>query len=183
MATLAGAAVLHAPPPTHAAPARRHLPNVPLRTQDDREVRFYDDLIRGKIVLINMMYAECTGICPAMTTNLLRVQRLLGDRVGRNVFMYSITLKPEHDTPAVLRRYATEHGIGPGWTFLTGKPADVDELRRRLGFVDPDPAVDQDTSQHTGMVRIGNDAIGSWTACPALGPAEQIVRTVGWMDV
>ena len=130
-----------------------------------------------------MMYAQCEGICPGMTANLARVQRLLGDRVGRDIFMYSITLKPEHDTPAVLKQYAEDHGVRPGWLFLTGSPDDVELLRRKLGFVDPDPAVDKDRSQHTGMLRIGNDAIGSWTACPALGTADGIVRSILWMDV
>jgi protein SCO1/2 len=158
-------------------------PNVVLRTQDDRPVRFYDDLIRDRIVVINMMYARCEGICPVMTTNLVRVQRLLAPRVGRDIFMYSITLKPEEDTPARLRAYAGMHRIGPGWTFLTGKPADVELVRRRMGFVDSDPAVDRDKAQHLGLLRIGNDAIGSWSACAAQAAPRQIVRVIRWMDV
>ena len=159
-----------------------YFPNVLLRTHEDRTVRFYDDLMRGKIVIVNFMYVRCEGICPGTTANLVKVQEALGERVGRDVFMYSFTLKPDQDTPADLREYAERHGVGPGWLFLTGRPDDIELLRRRLGFVDPDPVVDADKSQHIGLVRIGNEALDRWAACPALGNPEQIVRTVQWMQ-
>src|SRR5215510_6988917 len=123
-------------------PRAGYFPNLSLRTHQGRTVRFYDDLIAGRTVVINFMYAEGTGICPGMTSNLLRLQAALGQRVGREVFMYSLTLQPEHDTPEVLRRYVETHHIGPGWLFLTGARADIETLRHKLGFVDPDPAVD-----------------------------------------
>ena len=101
-------------------------PNVPLVTHDGRTVTFYDDLIRGKVVAINMMYAECEGICPLATSNLVRVQALLGARGGRDVFLYSLTLQPELDTPQRLQAYAEMHGVQAGWWFLTGAHADLD---------------------------------------------------------
>src|ERR1700750_2408044 len=97
----------------------QHFPNVQLVTQDGRKVRFYDDLIKDKIVVINFMYAKCEGICPGITTNLRRVQKLLGDRVGRDIFFYSFTLKPQIDTPEKMAEYAKMHKAGPGWLFLT----------------------------------------------------------------
>jgi protein SCO1 len=163
-----------------APPSR--FPNFLLRAHDGRTVRFYDDLIKGRTVVINFMYAECTGICPGMTANLLKVQAALGERVGRDVFMYSFTLEPEHDTPEVLRAYAESHHVKPGWLFLTGAKADMETLRRRLGFVDSDPVLDADRSEHIGLVRIGNEAIDRWSACPALGRPEQIVETIRWMQ-
>src|SRR5262245_6829 len=81
----------------HRGPRTATLPNIPLLTHEGQTVRFYDDLIRGKVVAINMMYAECEGICPLATSNLVRVQALLGPRVGRDVFLYSLTLQPELD--------------------------------------------------------------------------------------
>src|SRR5437870_9685093 len=164
-------------------PRAGYFPNAILRTHENKPVRFYDDLIKGKVVLINFMYTNGDGLCPRQTANLAAVQRALGDRVGRDIFMYSITLKPEEDTPKVLQQYAKSNGVKPGWLFLTGKPEDVENLRRKLGFVDPDPIVDRDKSQHIGVVRVGNDAIGSWTACPALSAPTQIARVIGWMDV
>src|SRR6185503_9250505 len=84
----------------------RHFPNLLLTTHKGRKVRFYDDLIKDKIVVINFMYVKCEGVCPGITANLAKVQKLLGNRLGRDVFMYSFTLKPEEDSPEVLRKYA-----------------------------------------------------------------------------
>ena len=178
-----GCATLRRGPSSPPAVATRgRIPNVPVQTHEGKTVRFYDDLVRGRIVTVNFMYARCRNICPGMTQNLAAVQRALGARVGRDVFMYSITLEPDEDTPAVLRAYAADHGVRPGWLFLTGTPADVETLRRSLGFVDPDPALDADTSQHIGVVLYGNDALDRWAACPALTDPEEIVKYVGWMD-
>lgn len=157
-------------------------PNVTLYTHEGRKVRFYDDLIRDKVVAINMMYVQCTSACPTMTANLRRVQRMLGDRVGRDIFMYSITLQPELDTPETLRAYVEKHRVGPGWLFLTGAPQDIRRLRYRLGFYDPDQVVDSELATHTGMVRIGNDRYRRWTMAPALGSPERIVYTLNHVD-
>ena len=144
-----------------------YFPNVVLRTHEGAAVRFYDDLLKGKNVIINMMYTVCPdGFCPLITANLVALQRALGERVGRDLFMYSITLKPEEDTPPVLARYALDHRVRPGWWFLTGPRADTELLRRKLGFVDPDPVVDADSSQHTGMIRYGNEPLERWGAMP-----------------
>lgn len=156
--------------------------NVTLTTHEGNKVRFYDDLIRGKIVAINMMYAKCAGICPMTTSNLVRVQKLLGERVGRDVFMYSITLQPEQDTPERLQGYVERYGVKPGWLFLTGARADIEDLRYRLGFFDPDPIVDGDKSTHTGAVRIGNDVYERWSMAPALAKPEQIVAAINHVD-
>ena len=129
-----------------------------------------------------MMYAECEGICPITTSNLARVQALLGARVGRDVFLYSLTLQPELDTPQRLQEYAAMHGVQPGWLFLTGARADLEQLRYRLGFFDPNPVVDGDKATHTGMVRIGNDVYDRWTSSSALAAPEQIVATINHVD-
>jgi protein SCO1 len=164
-------------------PRADYFPNSVIQTHEGRSVRFYDDLIHGKIVAINMMYADCSGICPAMTANLVKVQKRLGDRVGRDIFMYSITLTPEVDTPEKLKAYAEHNGVGPGWQFLTGRKADIELIRRKLGFVDPDPVLDRDKSTHTGMVRVGNEKYDQWAGCAALGPVDQIVESILWMDI
>jgi len=154
------------------------LPNVPLQTHDGREVRFYDDLVKGRMVVLNMMYANCTNLCPPNTANLLQVQEALGKRVGREVFMYSLTLQPDFDRPADLRRYMAKFAIKPGWTFLTGRAQDMDLLRRRLGFVNPNPVLDADLKQHTGMLRIGHDGRDRWSMVPALASTRQIVNSI-----
>ena len=156
--------------------------NAVLTTHEGKKVRFYDDLVRGKVVTFNMMYAQCDGICPTMTDNLVRVQQLLGPRVGRDVFMYSITLQPEQDKPDDLKIYAAVHGVKPGWLFLTGQPADLRLIRYRLGFYDPNPVIDGDKATHTGAVRIGNDAFDRWAMAPALSGPEHILATINHVD-
>jgi protein SCO1/2 len=164
------------------ADSTEHFPNPVMTTHEGKKVRFYEDLIKGKAVMVNFMFAACGDVCPGMTANLARVQKLLGNRVGREVHMYSITLQPEHDTPLVLKTYAEGYQVKPGWTFLTGARADTEALRRRLGLFDSDPAIDADKEQHIGMVVVGNDKLDRWMACPALSPPERIARTVDWMN-
>jgi len=161
---------------------QRYFPNIVLTTHEDKKVRFYDDLLKDKIVLINMMYAKCEGICTPVTMNLKKVQKLLGDRVGRDIFIYSITLKPEEDTPMMLKHYAEMHHAGPGWLFLTGSSQDIETLRRKLGFTNPDPKLDADKTQHIGMVRYGNEPLQLWAACPGMANPSWLAESISWVD-
>ena len=162
--------------------AERSFPNVVLTTHEGKKVRFYDDLLKDKIVLINFMYVKCEGICPGTTANLVKVQKLLGDRMGKDIFIYSITLKPEEDTPQTLNRYARAYKVGPGWQFLTGDPKDMELLRRKLGFIDRDPARDADKSNHIGMLRWGNEPLTLWAGCPGMLAPDKIVKEIGLVD-
>jgi protein SCO1/2 len=161
---------------------QRYFPDLVLTNHEGKKVRFYEDLIKDKIVIMNMMYVKCDGICMPMTMNLMRVQKLLGDRVGKDIFMYSFTLKPEEDTVEKLRHYAHMHHIKPGWSFLTGSPADMELIRRKLGYVDPDPVVDKDKSNHIGVIKYGNEPLERWGGCPALSKPTWIVKTLSWVD-
>src|SRR5438093_7376127 len=111
-----------------------YFPNVPLITQDGTVVHFYDDLLKGKKVAINLIYTSCTDECPLETARLVQVQRLLGDRIGKDLFLYSISIDPKRDTPEVLKAYAEKFGVGPGWLFLTGKEGDVKLVAKKLGL-------------------------------------------------
>jgi protein SCO1 len=152
--------------------------NVEVTTQDGRTLRFYDDVMKGKILLINFFFTDCDAICPLMTENLVHVQELLGGRVGNEIRMVSISLQPEHDTPEVLAAYAKTYGAGPGWMFLTGKKDDIELLRHRLGFADIDPVEDADPQQHVGTVRIANEPMHRWAMSPALTSPSALVRAV-----
>lgn len=172
-----------APTPTSTALA---LPNVVLRTQDNKKVRLYEDLLKDKIFLINMFFVACTdGVCPVATANLSRVQSLLGKRLGRDIFMYSISLDPVKDTPESLRAYTKFFNVDPGWLFLTGdqeKPDEIETLRKALGFWDPDPKVDLDKTSHTGLARLGNEPLDRWTSCPTLAEPREIRRVISYLD-
>src|SRR6266480_7799016 len=144
---------------------QRHLPNVELVTQDNQKVHFYTDLVKDRRVVIQFMFARCKDICPVITHHLVEVQRLLKGRVGSDIFFYSITLSPEEDTERDLKAYAKIHGVGPGWTFLTGKPADILLLRKSLGFFYNNPKEDADRNNHSGMVVVGTEPLMRWTMC------------------
>ena len=152
--------------------------NVPVQTQDGRTLRFYDDVMKGKILLINFFFTRCDDVCPHATDNLVRVQELLGDRVGDEIRMVSISLQPEHDTPEVLAAYTKTHGVKPGWLFLTGQKDNIELLRHRLGFWDIDQVVDADPEQHIGNVRIGNEPKHRWIMSPALVSPATLVQNV-----
>jgi protein SCO1/2 len=160
---------------------RQHLPNLPLISHEGKRVLFYDDLIKNKSVTLNFFFANCDEICPLVTANLARVQNLLGDQVGRDIHMYSFTLKPEEDTVQVIRDYRKKYGARPGWTFFTAKPQDMETLRRAIGFSYPDPAIDKDKTQHIGNVRYGNEPLMLWSACPGMAQAKWIAETFEWM--
>ncbi|HKB12501.1 MAG TPA: SCO family protein [Vicinamibacterales bacterium] len=167
-----------------AGPARfgaEYFTNVALTTHEGKTVRFFDDLIKGKIVAINLIYTTCQYACPLETARLAQVQRLLGDRMGRDVFFYSITIDPDHDTPAVLNEYARKYGAGPGWLFLTGSRSDIDALSRRLGLYAPlDP---DDPDGHLPYLLVGNQATGQWMRNTAVDNPKFLARTIGsWLS-
>ena len=95
--------------------------------------------------------------------------------------MYSITLEPEHDTPKILAKYAEAAGVGPGWTFLTGRPRDIQLLRQKLGFYYPDYPDNGDNSQHLGFLLMGNEPYGWWGTIPATAGPKQIVQLISWL--
>lgn len=136
-----------------------YFPNVVLTDQDGKKHRFYDDLLRDKIVTINFMFTTCKDICPLDTANLLRVQELLGDRVGKDFFMYSISIDPKNDSPEALKRYMETYGVKPGWKFLTGRKEDVDLLISKLAMRVSTPGNPQD---HDTSIRLGNERLGQW---------------------
>jgi len=135
-----------------------YFPNVPLITQDGTTVQLYDDLLKGKAVAINLIYTSCKDECPLETARLVQVQRLLGDRVGKDIFFYSISIDPKRDTPTVLKAYAEKFGVGPGWLFLTGNEDDIKLVAKKLGLSRPNDAASRDG--HRPMLMIGNEPTG-----------------------
>lgn len=160
---------------------RMHFPNVPLYTHEGKRVMFYDDLVKGKIVTMNFFFAKCDEVCPMVMANLARVQTRLAADLNKRLFMYSLTLKPEEDTVDAIRQFREMHHARPGWTFLTGKPQDLEKVRRGIGFSYPNPVVDKDKTQHIGNVRYGNEPLMLWAACPGMAHADFIAESVSWM--
>ena len=136
-----------------------YFPNVPLVTHEGETVRFFDDLIKDKIVAINFIYTRCPDTCPLETAQLVRVQNIMGDRVGNDVFFYSISIDPKNDTPEVLKEYRKR--FNANWTFLTGKNEDIVKLRKKLGLYIPEIQAEDSNNHNVNMI-IGNQATGRW---------------------
>ena len=161
-----------------------YFPNVPLTDQDGRTLHLYDDLLKGKTVVVNLIYTQCLDSCPLETARILQVQKLLGDHVGKDVFFYSVSIDPEHDTPAVLKAYAEKFHAGPGWLFLTGKKTDINLVAHKLGLY-YDPGLNRDG--HTVELMIGNEPSGQWTRNSATDNPRFLVNTIttlvdGWKN-
>lgn len=168
--------------PHRASPGPAIFTNASLRTHENKQVRFYDDLIKGRQVLVNLMYATCEGGCPAVTARMIKVHETLRDRMGKNLFMYSITVKPEEDDPAALKGYAEMHGaLLPGWTFLTGDPYDIETIRYRLFRMDH-IMVDTDIYSHTSFLLIINDATNRWLHVDPMSSMYTVLTKISWAD-
>lgn len=140
-----------------------YFPNLELVNQDGKTVRFYDDLLKDKVVVVNFIYTHCGDSCPMQTANLRQVYKLLADRMGNDIFFYSISIDPEHDTPKVLKEYAERFRIGSdsGWSFLTGSKADTTLLRKKLGLFRDDVEAGK-LGEHNTSFLLGNESTGQW---------------------
>jgi protein SCO1/2 len=182
---VAAATLLSPGPAAAAGPESRwgasYFPNVVLTTQDGKKVRVWDDLLKDKKVLINFIYTECGASCPLETAKLSQVQRILGDRMGKDIFFYSISLDPKRDTPSALKAYAEKFKAGPGWLFLTGKKSDIELVRKKLGQA-AGPG-ENELTDHATTLMIGNASTGQWMRDSATDDPRYIAVMVGdWLS-
>jgi protein SCO1/2 len=153
-----------------------YFPNVPVVTQDGKTLNFYDDVIKGKRVVVSFIYTSCPDICPLTTARLTQVEDQLRDQMGHDLFFVSMTVDPEHDTPAKLKEFSKAFGTGPGWLFLTGKPEDIRAINARLGDKS------RSLSDHRNEVVLGNDATGEWARNTVFGDIDRLVIDIDSMD-
>ncbi|VAW51433.1 Cytochrome oxidase biogenesis protein Sco1/SenC/PrrC, thiol-disulfide reductase involved in Cu(I) insertion into CoxII Cu(A) center [hydrothermal vent metagenome] len=148
----------------HSPYGKGYFPNYEFTTEEGKKVKFFDDIIKDKVFSINFIFTNCQNICPLETARLVEVYNQLGDRVGKDIFMYSITVDPERDTPEVLKAYKKKFNIGKGWTFLTGKKEDIDELRVKMGLyiADLDESLPDGQIDHNISLIMGNQKTGQW---------------------
>lgn len=151
---------------------RLSIPDIPVVNQDGQKLRFYSDLVKGKVVAINFIYTTCTTVCPVQGATFARMQDLMGERTGVQAFLIAISVDPVTDTPERLKAWGAKFHAQPGWTSVTGKKADIDKLLRALGAYSPGK------EDHPPMLLIGNDARGSWTRAYGLAPPARLVALV-----
>ncbi len=176
---LSVAAQTNSPKPEQASsqtaaesPAHKYFTDVVLVNQNGERMRFYTDLLQGKVVIIDSFFATCQGSCLPMNRNLEKVQEALGDHVGKDVYIISISVDPAVDTPASLKDYAKKLHARPGWYFLTGDKQNVDFALNKLGqYVN-------DKQDHLNIFIIGNERTGLWKKAFGLAPSDQLIKIV-----
>lgn len=155
-----------------SAPEALHIPDAHVYDQNGNRLNFYTDLVKGKTVAISFIFTTCTTICPPLTATFRRVQQGLGERIGRDIYLISVSVDPSTDVPERLRDFAAKFKAGPGWTFVTGDKAEINLLLKALGT-----AV-ADKNNHTPMILVGNDATGYWTRTYGLASPTTLVKVI-----
>jgi protein SCO1/2 len=154
------------------SPAQTYFTDVVLVNQDGEKMRFYSDVLKGKTVIISSFFTTCTSVCPPMNRTLEKIQNALGDRLGRDVFIVSISVDPETDTPPRLKAYSNKFHAKPGWLFLTGKKENVDWALYKVGQY-----VEAKDDHVTGII-IGNEATGLWKKAFGLGKVDELLEII-----
>lgn len=150
-------------------PAERYFTNVELIDQDGTPRRLYDDLLEDKIVVINTIFTECTGVCPVMSKTMQRLQEHVGGRLGKDVHLLSITVDPANDSPQELKKMAARFDAQPGWYFLTGSRENVELALGKLGgYV-------EDREAHNTIMIMGNLKTGLWKKALGLAGSDKIL--------
>ena len=148
------------------------IPDVEVLDQNGNQLHFYTDLIKGKTVAINFIFTNCTTICPPLAATFARVQKEMGDKVGRDVHFISISVDPLTDTPQRLKAWGAKFKAGDGWTFVTGDKQEMDKLLNALG------ASVARREDHSPAVIIGNDSKDIWTRTYGLAKTSQMVGLI-----
>jgi protein SCO1 len=172
---LAVAVPAQSPSPTPAATtsaAQKYFTDVELINQDGATVRLYTDLLKGKTAIINSFYATEHSTCTVMFKNLEQVQAALGDRVGKDVFLISITVDPLTDTAAKLKAFRERFHARPGWSFVTGPKDKVEIALQKLGMLV------QNKDDHLMILVIGNEPTGLWKKAYALADPNEITKVI-----
>jgi protein SCO1/2 len=153
-------------------PARVDLADIELVDQDGRKVRFASDVVRGRVVVIDLIYTTCPLVCPILSAILSRLQEQLGDRLGREVHLVSVTVDPNTDIPPRLKEYAAKFEARPGWTFLTGERQNVMQVLKGLG------GYTADLTNHPAMILVGDGGKDGWTRFYGFPSPERLLEKV-----
>ena len=161
--------------PTRQEKAHSYFTDLAVIAQDGQERRFFSDVLKDKVVLIYLFFTNCDGTCPVINQKIAGVQDLLGDRVGSDITLISITTDPARDTPSVVKEYSDHFGPRPGWLFLTGEPSNIEGIVRRLGHTSSDPRA------HSTFLIVGNVAKAKWTKLKPTASEAEIAEALRFL--
>ncbi len=158
-------------PATGTHDAQTYFTDTELLDQDGKPVRFYSDVLKNRVVLLNVIFTHCNDACPLITRKLKEVRDALGEPLASQVYFVSLTSDPKNDSPAVLKEFAREQGVdNPNWLFLTGEQAQMDLVLGRLGHLIPSP------EQHSTQLIVGDVANKRWSKIRPDAPATAIAQ-------
>jgi protein SCO1/2 len=103
--------------------------------------------------------------------NLSKVQARLGARLGKDVFLISVSMDPQTDTPKKLSYWGKAFGAGPGWTLVSSKTPEINRLLKAFTGNSPGPQ-----EMHASLVFIGNDRTGAWMTVEGLQDAASLAK-------
>lgn len=146
------------------------IPDVEVFNEEGKRVRLYTDLVKNKVVLVNFFYTRCTLICEMQGVNLAKLRDKLGARLGKDVFLISVSMDPAKDTPQKLKYWARTFGVSPGWVLVSGDNAQMNRMLKILTGENPGPK-----EMHSSAVFIGNDRTGAWLSTDGLSEPEKLI--------
>jgi cytochrome oxidase Cu insertion factor (SCO1/SenC/PrrC family) len=149
------------------------IPDVKVFNEEGKQVRFYSDLVKNKVVLLNFFYTSCTFICEMQGENLRQLRDKLGARLGREVFLISVSMDPERDTPQKLKYWARAFGVKPGWTLVSSNNVAMSRMLKILTGENPGSK-----EMHSSAVFIGNDKTGVWLSTDGLSEPEMLLSLI-----
>ena len=151
--------------------ARQYFTDLELVTQNGEEVRFFTDVLKDKVVLINFVFTHCQDACPLITQKLLSTRDLLGEEVSARVHFISISIDPERDTPAALQSFMTKFKVPTdNWVFLTGEKQNVEHIVKKLG------QYNDNVEEHSTLILAGNVNKRHWVKIPPTMPPVGIAE-------
>lgn len=158
-----------------------YFPDYTLTDHNGKQVRFFTDLIKDKIVVVNFIYTSCPDTCPLETSRLREIYSILEDRMGKDIFFYSITIDPDRDTVSTLKDYAKRWEVGPGWSFLTGKESEIRDIRKKFGLLSSRDEVN--LADHQVNMVMGNQKMGRWIHRTPFDSASVLAEHLGtWLN-
>jgi len=146
------------------------IPNSPVLNEDGKALKFYDDLIKDKVVAINFVFSTCPTICPAIQVNFSHFKKSLQEAGHHEVQLISVTVDPETDTPARLKKWSENFATAGPWTYITGETRDIDLILKKL------EVFTADINDHPSFILIGNDASGTWKRVGSLVPPKTLTN-------
>ena len=140
------------------------------------EMKFVSDVIGDRIVVMDFVYTTCTTVCPVISAVFGQMQKKLGDQLGDEVVLLSVSVDPVRDTPKRLKAYAASHNAKPGWIWLTGHKRTMDKVLDGLGAYSPNFA------DHPAMVLVGDGRTGEWSRFFGFPNPDRLMKQVNTLQ-